>query len=206
MECRIKCLSEIFMKMQKKNPNGINVIHEKKMEIRANIKKIKADYSTSSKVTDAAAVFSKIEALPEFSSCHSILLYWSLLDELPTHEFITKWSKSKIIFLPKVVDNELEIKKFITIETMQKSDFGILEPEAEENYEGHIDIIIVPGVAFDNDKNRLGRGKGYYDRLLSHTSAFKIGVAFDFQILNEVPVNNDDVKMDLVVSATQTIN
>ena len=63
-----------------------------------------------------------------------------------------------------------------------------------------IDFIIVPGVAFDNQKNRLGRGKAYYDKLLKNTKAFKAGVCFGFQLLDSVPVNSFDEKMDLVIT------
>ena len=62
-----------------------------------------------------------------------------------------------------------------------------------------IDLIIVPGIAFDKNMNRLGRGKAYYDKLLKDTNAFKAGVCFDFQIIQRVPAESHDVKMDDVI-------
>lgn len=62
-----------------------------------------------------------------------------------------------------------------------------------------IDVILVPGVAFDAYGNRLGRGKGYYDKILKQTNAYKIGVCFDFQFIENVPTEVHDVKMDKVV-------
>ncbi len=63
-----------------------------------------------------------------------------------------------------------------------------------------IDLIIVPGIAFDKSLNRLGRGKAYYDKLLKDSKAIKIGVCFDFQLLESVPVDKYDVKMDLIIT------
>ena len=64
----------------------------------------------------------------------------------------------------------------------------------------NIDLAIVPGLAFDHLKNRLGYGKGYYDRLLCEMDAYKIGVCFRFQVFDKIPYTNTDVKMDLIVS------
>ncbi len=63
-----------------------------------------------------------------------------------------------------------------------------------------IDLVITPGLAFDHNNNRLGHGKGYYDRLLAGMRAFKIGVCFNFQLFNEIPYTLNDVKMDMVIT------
>ena len=63
-----------------------------------------------------------------------------------------------------------------------------------------IELIIVPAVAFDRNGNRLGRGKGFYDRLLQTTSATKIGVGYDFQLIEEIPAEPHDIPMDMVIT------
>jgi 5-formyltetrahydrofolate cyclo-ligase len=63
----------------------------------------------------------------------------------------------------------------------------------------------VPGIAFDRKMNRLGRGKGYYDRFLSKISAPKIGICFDFQLLDKIPAESTDIKMDYIVSENELI-
>ena len=79
-------------------------------------------------------------------------------------------------------------------------DFNILEPQ-NEVYEGDYDLIIVPGVAFDKDGNRIGRGKGYYDRFLSkHLDIKRIGICFDFQLIERVPTEDNDIKMHEIIS------
>ena len=79
--------------------------------------------------------------------------------------------------------------------------FGIDEPigNVYDNPE-KIDLIVVPGVAFDKKNNRLGRGKAYYDKLLKTANTFKVGICFDFQLIDSVPVDKYDIKMDLVIS------
>ena len=83
---------------------------------------------------------------------------------------------------------------------MKKGKLNIMEPDGEifSDY-SKIDLAIIPGVAFDHLKNRLGRGKGYYDNFLKNKFIFKIGVCFEFQLLDKIPTTNDDIKMDLII-------
>ena len=67
-------------------------------------------------------------------------------------------------------------------------------------YKGKIDLIIVPGVGFDQNNNRLGYGKGFYDHFLKNKNIFKIGICFKEQLLDEIPVNEYDIKMDLIIT------
>jgi 5-formyltetrahydrofolate cyclo-ligase len=80
--------------------------------------------------------------------------------------------------------------------------FGILEPSGSEfNDRASIDLIIVPGIAFDQNNYRMGRGRGYYDKLLETTKAVRMGVCFNFQYLENIPVEMHDLPMDLVIKA-----
>ena len=93
-------------------------------------------------------------------------------------------------------------------ESLKTGVFGILEPseDCEAVPESEIDLIIVPGVAFDRQLNRMGRGKGYYDRLLSTLQAPKIGICFDFQLQDTVPTESFDKKMDMIITEKEIIN
>jgi 5-formyltetrahydrofolate cyclo-ligase len=68
-----------------------------------------------------------------------------------------------------------------------------------------IDLVIAPGIAFDKNKSRLGRGKGYYDRFFINKRIVKIGVGFDFQLLESIPVNQFDIKMDKIITPSFSI-
>ena len=88
---------------------------------------------------------------------------------------------------------------------MHRGKFGIPEPTTQP-YEGHIDLIIVPAVAFDKEGHRLGRGGGYYDRFLKkYPRATLIGVGYDFQLVEKVPTERHDRKMHRIVLPSQAI-
>ncbi len=120
-----------------------------------------------------------------------------------THDIILKYSLEKEILLPAIVGNEIELRTFTGTGQLQPDpQFGINEPTGEvfTNFD-KIDIIIVPGVAFDSRCYRLGRGKGFYDRYLRKVnSVLTIGVCFDHQMLPEIPIEKHDIPVDRVIS------
>lgn len=179
------------------------MIDLKKKEIRNQIKELKKNFSFENKEARSKVIFERIELLPEFIGAKIIMAYWSMDDEVNTHDFILKWYQEKRIVLPSVKGDELELREFKGIHDMSKgSAFGIYEPnQLFGDSFNLIDFVIVPGVAFDKENNRLGRGKAYYDKLLKETKAFKCGVCFNFQLIDSVPTNDFDIKMDLVITA-----
>lgn len=144
----------------------------------------------------------QVAALPQFVSARTVLLYWSMDDEVQTREFVVQWYRQKNILLPCVDGDILRLRPFSGTDHMVAGEsFGIGEPTGEEftDYE-NIDLIVVPGVAFDTHGNRMGRGRGFYDRLLKLTPhAYKVGVAFDFQMRDTIPTEPHDIAMDRVI-------
>lgn len=177
------------------------MIDQQKKEIRKEIKEKKKQYSLLEKKAISKIIFEKIERLDNFKRAETILVYWSMPDEVFTHDFVLRWYHKKKILLPVVKGDELELKVFSGLENMIKGEqYGIEEPVGEPFYQfKEIDLIIVPGVAFDKKNNRLGRGKAYYDKLLKESEAIKVGVCFDFQYLDEVPTDKHDIKMDTII-------
>jgi 5-formyltetrahydrofolate cyclo-ligase len=170
-----------------------------KREIRFRIRELIGQLSEKQKEKEADAVFRKVESFPAFLQAKNILIYWSLPDELPTHTVAEKWAADKQILLPSVKGENLIIKKYSGKDGLKKGAFGIEEPLEDFDSRAFIDLVIVPGVAFDKNKNRLGRGKGYYDRFLEKIDAPKIGVGFDCQLIEKLPVEKFDVRMNKVV-------
>ena len=154
----------------------------------------------------SANILAALEAHPAFRAANTVLLYHSLNDEVDTHAFIQKWSSEKRILLPVVVGDDLELRIYTGPEDMSISGiYGIAEPTGEifTDYAA-IDFIVVPGVAFDAKGNRLGRGKGYYDRLLPRIpSAYKAGICFPFQLVEEVPAESFDIRMDTIITINE---
>ena len=194
-------INEIFSFFSKKNAT---VIADKK-QIRQEIRSLKKFLTVEQKQAASNAVFQKIEALSEFKTADTILIYWSTPDELPTQDTISKWCTQKQIFLPAVDGDKMVLKHYSPDGKMVQKSLGIWEPDLSESYDGKIDLVIAPGIAYDREKNRLGRGKGYYDRFLENYKSVKIGVGFDFQLMLSIPVTKHDIQMDKIITPSETI-
>jgi 5-formyltetrahydrofolate cyclo-ligase len=172
-----------------------------KVELRRTIRREKEKQTPETLRSCSEAVWAQIEVLPEFRRARTVAAYWSLPDEVYSHGFVEKWAMEKRILLPVMCgEEELELREYLPGCTMNGARFCILEPEGMVVAPSEVDLIVVPGVAFDRNNHRLGRGKGYYDRLLVRTKAFKVGVCFRFQLLDEIPVDGHDIRMDRVIS------
>ena len=170
----------------------INNKSELRMQMIAIRKKI------SDKKKKSTIIVDKILNLDIYKKSKNVALYNSMLSEVDTSCLISK-SYDKVILLPKIVDDKMIFVKINKNTKYHKSNIGVLEPIGDE-YFGHIDLIIVPGVAFDREGNRLGFGKGFYDRYLTNTNIYKIGICFDDQIVNFLPHNKLDIKMNMIVT------
>ena len=178
---------------------------ERKKKLRKHIATLKTHYNSVLRKSLSTQILAALEAHPAFWAASTVLLYYSLKDEVETHTFVQKWSKKKRILLPVVVDDDLELRIYTGPEDMATGSYGIEEPTGElfTDY-ATIDFIAVPGVAFDLKGNRLGRGKGYYDRLLPRIpSAYKAGICFPFQLVEEVPAESFDICMDIIITINE---
>lgn len=174
-----------------------------KAEIRKMVRGFKKEVSLEEKKRRSLPIMEKVEQLDAFQRAKTILLYWSMDDEVYTQDFVRQWYEQKCLLLPCVDGDDLLLRQYTGIESMQLGpQFGIPEPVGPVFEQlDKVEMIVVPGVAFDRQRNRMGRGRGFYDRLLKSTpNAIKVGVAFDFQIFDSIPVETFDVPMDVVVT------
>ena len=155
--------------------------------------------SVTNKKEKSTTIVEKIKKLDVYKKAKVIALYNSMPDEVNTKLLISVSLNNKIVLLPKVIDNQMVFIKIDKDTKYTKSTLGILEPIGEE-YIGNIDLIIVPGIAFDKSLNRLGFGKGYYDKYLGNKDIYKIGICFRKQLIDNVLVNNLDIPVNLVVT------
>lgn len=148
-------------------------------------------------------IMHRLELTHDFAAAQVVLLYWSMADEVQTHSFVERWYRQKTLLLPCVQGDDLVLRQYTGPECMVSGEqFGIGEPTGDEwtDLEA-VQLIAVPGVAFDPAGNRMGRGRGFYDRLLKSTPhAVKIGLAYDFQMLDTIPTEPHDVRMDRVIT------
>lgn len=176
-----------------------------KDDIRRKVKAQKAMLADREKAEAAAKAFSLLERTAAFVMAENILMYHSLPDELSTHKFLDKWAHAKHFYLPRVNGENLDILPFDS-DTLTQGSFNIEEPQGDNTVGMDcIDAVIVPSVAYDHKGNRVGRGKGYYDRLLANTQAVRIGMIYDFQLVDEIAVEPHDVGVDIVITDSRII-
>ena len=147
--------------------------------------------------------------LEHYKKSKIIMFFVSFNDEVYTHDMIKMALKNKNVIVPKVVHHEIEPSVIIDFDNLVPSGkFGILEPiEAMKLAYKNIDLILVPGIVFDKGGHRIGYGLGYYDKFLAKVpKAIKIGLAFDFQVIDKIPREMHDVPVDLVVTEEKVID
>lgn len=168
---------------------------------------LKKKYSTTLLSEKSENACSLLEESRLFQKASCIALYHALADEVQTAALIERWHRGKTILLPVVDGDDIRMLPYKGEESVKPGAFGILEPVANSDSEAlpPIDLLVVPGVAFDRRGNRLGRGKGYYDRLLANTHIPKVGLCFDFQLHNEIPTEPFDVPMQGIVTDKEVI-
>lgn len=145
----------------------------------------------------------RLLAHPRILHAQIILLYYSLPDEVCTHQAVELLTaQGKTILLPRVVDGErMEIRRYTGPVDLSESSYHIMEPTGPlfTSYR-EIEVVVVPGMAFDRHNHRLGRGRGYYDRFLKLVpQAWKLGICFDFQLFDTIPAGPYDVPMDEII-------
>lgn len=173
-----------------------------KDEIRKYIKTIKNDLREDVKIASSRKICKLIEDMPIFQSSHNILAYHSLADEVITHEFILKWNLKKCIYLPRIFGEDIYLAKYKSEENLCQGKYGIMEPLSEIDINlDKIDVAIIPAVAISKKGNRIGRGKGYYDKLLSRQNiGCKIGIIYSFQLCDDFNPDTHDIPMDYIVT------
>ncbi len=153
---------------------------------------------------EASVLRQRLDDLPQLRRARTIMAYCALPGEVPLEPLFSRWlAEGKQVLLPRVTgDTTMELRRYLRPDQLQPGAFGILEPTGAPftAYE-QIDVAIVPGMAFDRDGHRLGRGKGYYDRFLAPLpQTYKIGICFRSQLLDHVPTDSHDITMDCIVA------
>lgn len=188
------------------------------METRQDKERMRAEMSASAAALtrrelaaagDAAAGL--VAALPEWKQARTVCLYASFGTEPDTDALLRlALGQGRTLLLPRMAaDRSASVRKVNALEELAVSRLGIREPDegAPEGSVEEADFILVPGLAFDRRGGRLGRGAGFYDRLLQGLPrrTFLLGHAHAFQIAGQVPVERHDVRMRAVVTPQEVI-
>jgi 5-formyltetrahydrofolate cyclo-ligase len=161
-------------------------------------------------------IVARCMSLPEYQQAKTVLFYLDVRSEVRTrNDLENALASGKKIVVPYCVDGELELFHLTNPEELAVGMYRILEPKTElRSVEAHkvdvkeIDLIIVPGVAFDREGGRTGHGKGYYDKLLEHARPDTplVALAFECQLFDKIPMQDHDVYMDKVITEKAVYN
>ena len=175
-----------------------------KRALRQLIRARKKQYSLEQREAWSRDICEQLLRHPRMQAADTVMLYYSLADEVDTHTLVDSLvAAGKEVLLPKVLDGEnMEARRYTGPADLAAGCRHLLEPVGAAFTDlAAVPLLIVPGMSFDSNGHRLGRGRGYYDRFLSQRpQAWKIGVCFSFQRVDSVPVSATDVVMDEVVS------
>ncbi len=173
--------------------------------LRENILRRRASHRRAEE--DSRKIAERFLQLPQLKKAKNILLYYPHKNEVDTQYIINQLANSKKfnLYLPKVSGKEILPVKVKDLSSLKKGYAGIMEPEGEYISPEKIDIVVVPAVAYDLKGHRLGYGKGFYDRFLKNIQALKVGVAYDFQVVNQLPAEEHDIPVDIIITPTKTI-
>ncbi len=160
--------------------------------------------SISKRITD------RVMAMPEYQAARCVMWYVDVRDEARTrHALPDAVASDKKIVIPYCVDGELELFLLESMDELETGMYKILEPRMDLRDVASkkvdvkdLDLVLVPGVAFDDRGGRTGHGKGYYDKLLENARAETplVSLAFECQMFDEIPMQDHDIYMDKVVT------
>jgi 5-formyltetrahydrofolate cyclo-ligase len=194
-------IQEIFAKRR---------IREKKQQVRNQIRQLLKTQEEEDRLRKSSLILEKLLATPEFQSSKTILFYAAFGGEVETFEMMRRaMALGKQVALPLILkDQRGMIPKLIhnLEEDLENGPYGIRQPRADASggvRTDDLNLVIVPGIAFDRDGHRLGRGAGYYDRFLAKLPRDipSIGLGFDFQLRDDLPLSEHDVPLSRILVA-----
>ena len=184
-----------------------------KYEIRQEILRIRNSLSQTEIVSSSNIINNKVISTKEFKKAQSIGTYYPVRSEVKTSEIIKhSLATKKTIGLPRIIDsNRIEFFKIMenSFEDIKltKGKYGIVENLMSDSIVEEMDLLIIPGIAFDLQGNRIGYGKGYYDRFLSTRKVnYIIGLAFENQIVKKIPTDEYDIPVDVLFTEKRIIS
>lgn len=187
------------------DPKAVAYLREHaKRELRSRMRSVRALVPASARAERARAATLRVLDLAEYVGAQTIVGFSAIQKEIDPAELLAGARASgKRVGLPRVVGDLLELHEFRDVSELEEGSFGVLEPAASAPViaAADVDLVVVPGLAFDARGHRLGYGRAFYDRLLpGMPKAFRLGFAYDFQVVMELPDDAHDIPMHAVVT------
>jgi len=183
-------------------------IKDEKMALRSLLKQKRAEINIQDKQKADQIICDKLLSLNEIKNAKTVLTFVSTKDEVDTICFIKSlFSLHKNVAVPKCIDINGNMSFYLisSLESLLENSFGIFEPsdKSEKLQDFSNSVCIIPALSFDKNKQRIGYGKGYYDRFLKEYKGIKIGICYDELITQKLPCDSFDISADKVITQTQ---
>lgn len=185
---------------------SLRSLEEEKANLRKELRQRLKGLGLEERRRASVEILEQLFKHPQFIQAQSLLTYIALASEVWTRSIVEEaFKRGKKVYVPRMdlVRKRIRPVEIRSLEGLKKSSYGILEPPLNEKRIGKpedLDLVIVPGLGFDRSGGRIGRGKGYFDRFLREASkAYKIGLAFECQVVDKVPLGERDITMNKVL-------
>ncbi|MDZ7266722.1 MAG: 5-formyltetrahydrofolate cyclo-ligase [candidate division KSB1 bacterium] len=193
--------------------DGQPLLSARKAELRELLRRQRALIPETTRASATAAILEHMRMLPSLQQAKVVHTYVSFGEEVGTHDLIhARLAAGAPVAVPKVIRKEKRLAHFFIphFAALQPGVLGILEPSPEHGAipvpaPADFEVILVPGLGFDRRGNRLGYGRGYYDRFLAETTGLKIALAFHCQIVAGIPVAAHDQRVDMIITEQEVI-
>ncbi len=186
----------------------MNLLEQKK-QLRTLIKQRRSTLSVASRAKMSQQIIQFLHEIDEFNHAKSIFCYISYLDEVDTQPLISQFLEQKLaLAVPKIMGKtEMLAIPLKDLSDLESDKMGILTPKSNQAANYNFDVVITPGLGFTERGDRLGYGRGYYDRWFSKNKVkTKIGVAFEVQIVDELPLEKTDMPLDMLITEKRIID
>ena len=183
-----------------------NMKEMSKRDIRLEVLEKRARMSPEERASKSRAIGDRLMKTGLWADAKTVFLYMSLPGEVETDRLIAEaWSQGKQVAVPKVTEEGLVFSKLDSFEELSEGSFHVREPrEIREISDGRA-LVIMPGVAFDIKCNRIGYGKGFYDRyLFEHREHPAVALSFDFAVYSKIPSGPHDIKPGLIITESDS--
>ena len=183
-----------------------NMKEMSKRDIRLEVLEKRARMSPEERASKSRAIGDRLMKTGLWADAKTVFLYMSLPGEGETDRLIAEaWSQGKQVAVPKVTEEGLVFSKLDSFEELSEGSFHVREPrEIREISDGRA-LVIMPGVAFDIKCNRIGYGKGFYDRyLFEHRGHPAVALSFDFAVYSKIPSGPHDIKPGLIITESDS--
>ncbi|MFB3117026.1 MAG: 5-formyltetrahydrofolate cyclo-ligase [Gammaproteobacteria bacterium] len=183
-------------------------VSQRKSETRKMLKSARAKLPETTRMVYANSITEQVLKLDEIRNAGTIFIYISFASEVHTHALIKALlDAGKTLAVPRIVNSDtMQAETFSSWEDLVPGELGILNPTDSTPCDGSFDVAIIPGLGFTLSGHRMGFGRGYYDKWFAQNKVrHKIALAFELQLVDEIPVEDTDVPMEKIITEKRVI-